>query len=436
MGNAQPPPPKKKFESKKPAAMIGRRRKRKEFGPDFALRMPTITPIAPIRLRLLKLNRIKDHLLLEEEFLQNWDIVSGQNAEMLENDEREEIEFIRGPCMRVCTLKEMLDDNHAIISSPLGDVYVPVMSFVDRDLIEPGCSVLSTYSRLMMMPINVVGVLPDDKMIELASIKMEKRPTESYADVGGLDEQIQELKESVELPLKSPQLYEDMGIPSPKGVLLYGPPGTGKTLLAKAVAHETSATFIRMVGSDLVVKELGEGAKRVRMLFKMAEEHAPSIIFIDEIDAVGTKRYDGAREGELEVQRTMLELLTQMDGFEKRSNVKVILATNRLESLDSALVRPGRIDRKIEMPLPDQVTLEKIFHVQTKRMNLAPGIEAKEYVSDKEEMSGADVKALCTDAGLRALRARRLQVTSEDFKPAKNEIMLRKQSNCPVGMYL
>merc|ERR1712017_19180 len=175
-------------------------------------------------------------------------------------------------------------------------------------------------------------------------MKVSIAPKESYKDVGGLEEQIIEIKESVELPLNRPEIYEEIGIIPPKGVILYGPPGTGKTLLAKAVANQTSATFLRVVGSELIQKYLGEGPKLVREVFRVAEDHAPSIVFIDEIDAIGTKRYDSTSGGEREIQRTMLELLNQLDGFDDRNDVKVIMATNRIESLDPALIRPGRID--------------------------------------------------------------------------------------------
>lgn len=192
-------------------------------------------------------------------------------------------------------------------------------------------------------------------------MKVEKAPTESYADIGGLDEQVREMKEAVELPLTNPELYEDIGIVAPKGVILYGEPGTGKTLLAKAVANQTNATYLRVVGSELVKKEAGEGPKLVREIFRAAEEISPTIIFIDEIDAIGTKRYNSSSSGTQEVQRTMLELLTQLDGFDTRSDVKVIMATNKIETLDPALIRPGRIDRKIKFPLPDEKTKRRIF---------------------------------------------------------------------------
>merc|ERR1719224_242365 len=254
--------------------------------------------------------------------------------------------------MGVGNLEEMIDDNHAIVSSSVGpEYYVSVMSFVNQDLLEVGASVL-LHNKVM----SVVGVLADDTDPMVSVMKVDKAPLESYADIGGLETQIQEIKESVELPLTHPELYEDIGIRPPKGVILYGVPGTGKTLLAKAVANETSATFLRVVGSELIQKYLGEGPKLVRELFRVAGEMAPSIIFMDEIDAVGTKRYDSTSGGEKEIQRTMLELLNQLDGFDDKNDVKVIMATNKIETLDPALIRPGRIDRKIEFPLPDSTT--------------------------------------------------------------------------------
>jgi len=265
---------------------------------------------------------------------------------------------------------------------------------------------------------------------------VEKAPTESYADIGGLEEQIQEIKESVELPLTHPELYEDIGIKPPKGVILYGEPGTGKTLLAKAVANSTSATFLRVVGSELIQKYLGDGPKLVRELFRVADELAPSIVFIDEIDAVGTKRYDSTSGGEREIQRTMLELLNQMDGFDARSDVKVIMATNRIETLDPALLRPGRIDRKILFPLPDAKTKRRIFGIHTSRMSLADDVVIEEFVMSKNELSGADIKAMCTEAGLLALRERRMKITQADFKKAIERILYKKNSSVSDGLYL
>jgi 26S proteasome regulatory subunit T2 len=267
-------------------------------------------------------------------------------------------------------------------------------------------------------------------------MKVEKAPPETYADVGGLETQIQEIKEAVELPLTHPEVYEDIGIRPPKGVILYGVPGTGKTLLAKAVANETSATFLRIVGSELIQKYLGEGPKLVRELFRVAGEMAPSIIFMDEIDAVGTKRYESTSGGEKEIQRTMLELLNQLDGFDDKNDVKVIMATNKIETLDPALIRPGRIDRKIEFPLPDSATKRRIFQIHTAKMQMAPDVDVEELVNTKDELSGADIKAVCTEAGLLALRERRMRVTMEDFTKAKEKALYKKKGNIPDGMYL
>jgi 26S proteasome regulatory subunit T2 len=265
---------------------------------------------------------------------------------------------------------------------------------------------------------------------------VDKAPLESYADIGGLEKQIQEIKEAVELPLTHPELYEDIGIKPPKGVILYGPPGTGKTLLAKAVANQTSATFLRVVGSELIQKYLGDGPKLVRQMFQVAEDNAPSIIFIDEIDAVGMKRYHTNSGGSKEIQRTMLELLNQLDGFDNRGDVKVIMATNRIESLDPALIRPGRIDRKIEFPLPDVKTKRHIFGIHTGKMTLSDDVDLEVFIMSKDELSGADIKAVCTEAGLLALRERRMKVTQADFVKAKEKALYRKKGNVPEGMYL
>lgn len=302
---------------------------------------------------------------------------------------------------------------------------------MDKSQLEPGCAVLLHHKNSA-----VVGTLADDVDPMVSVMKVDKAPLESYADVGGLEDQIQEIKEAVELPLTHPELYEDIGIKPPKGVILYGAPGTGKTLLAKAVANSTSATFLRIVGSELIQKYLGDGPKLVRELFRVADEMSPSIVFMDEIDAVGTKRYDSQSGGEREIQRTMLELLNQMDGFDSRGDVKVIMATNRIESLDPALLRPGRIDRKIEFPLPDVKTKRHIFNIHTGRMNLAQDVNMEEFVLSKDELSGADIKALCTEAGLLALRERRMQITHADFSKAKEKVLYKKKEGTPEGMYM
>jgi len=408
---------------------VGRKKKKKP-GPQLSARIPSVVPNSKCKLRLLKLERVKDYLLMEQEFVTRQEQVKPQ--EETAQVERSKVDDIRGSPMGVATLEEMVDDNHAIISSSVGpEYYVNIMSFVDKDQLEPGCSLLTHYKVN-----SVVGLLADEADPMVSVMKVDKAPTESYADIGGLEAQIQEIKEAVELPLTHPELYEDIGIRAPKGVILYGEPGTGKTLLAKAVANQTSATFLRVTGSELIQKYLGDGPKLVRELFRVADEQAPTIVFIDEIDAVGTKRYDSTSGGEREIQRTMLELLNQLDGFDARDDVKVIMATNKIESLDPALIRPGRIDRKIEFPAPDQKTRRHIFQIHTSKMNVAEDVNLEEFIMMKEELSGADIKAMCTEAGLLALRERRMKVSQAEFKKARDYVLYKKTTGAPEGLYL
>merc|ERR1711959_477786 len=418
---------KKKRHEHAPLTRVGKKKKK---GATKNAKTPAIFPTQKCRLRLLKLERVKDYLLMEEEFVKNQERLkpSEDNAK----EELNKVDELRGTPMGVSTLEEMIDDTHAIVSSSVGpEFYVSIMSFVDKDQIEPGCTVL-THNKTL----SIVGLLGDDVDPMVNVMKVDKAPTETFADIGGLETQIQEIKEAVELPLTHPELYEDIGIKPPKGVILYGEPGTGKTLLAKAVANSTAATFLRVVGSELIQKYLGDGPKLVRELFRVAEENAPSIVFIDEIDAVGTKRYDSQSGGEKEIQRTMLELLNQLDGFDTRGDVKVLLATNRIESLDPALLRPGRIDRKIEFPLPDAKTKRHIFGIHIGRMTCADDVDIEEFVQAKEDLSGADIKAICSEAGLLALRERRMKVTQDDFKKAKERALYKKKGSVPEGLYM
>eukprot|EP01114_Cavostelium_apophysatum_P016711 TRINITY_DN480_c0_g1_i1.p1 TRINITY_DN480_c0_g1~~TRINITY_DN480_c0_g1_i1.p1 ORF type:complete len:449 (-),score=132.15 TRINITY_DN480_c0_g1_i1:85-1431(-) len=420
---------KKKYEPPPPPTIGGKKKKRKK-GPEASSKLPEVKPHTRCKLRLLKLERIKDYLMMEEEFITNMERL--KPTEEKAQEERSKVDDIRGSPMAVGNLEEIIDDNHAIVSSSVGpEYYVSIMSFVDKDQLEPGCSIL-LHNKVM----SIVGLLQDEVDPLVSVMKVEKAPLESYADVGGLEQQIQEIKEAVELPLTHPELYEEIGIKPPKGVILYGSPGTGKTLLAKAVANQTSATFLRVVGSELIQKYLGDGPKLVRELFRVADELSPSIVFIDEIDAVGTKRYDSTSGGEREIQRTMLELLNQLDGFDSRTDVKVIMATNRIETLDPALIRPGRIDRKIEFPLPDIKTKRNIFRIHTGRMTLADDVNLEEFVMTKDDLSGADIKAVCSEAGLLALRERRMKVTHADFKKAKEKVLYRKGEGIPEGLYL
>jgi len=433
------PAPRKKDDEKKKGdkpkwappkpTRVGKKR-RKGKGPQVAFKLPEVYPNTKCKLRLLRLERLKDFLLLEEEFLNNQEALKPREEK--EQEEKNLLEQMRGSPLSIGTLEEIIDDQHAIVSSGGGpEHYVNILSFVDKDQIEPGSTVL-LHNKTM----SVVGLLADDADPMVNVMKVEKAPLESYASIGGLDKQIQEVKEAVELPLTHPELYEDIGIKPPKGVIFYGPPGTGKTLVAKAVANETSATFLRMVGSELIQKYLGDGPKLVRELFRVADENAPSIVFIDEIDSVGTKRYDSTSGGEKEIQRTMLELLNQLDGFDARGEVKVIMATNRIDSLDPALLRPGRIDRKIEFPLPDINTKRHIFKIHTSKMTLAADVDLEQFISSKDDLSGAEIKAICTEAGLLALRERRMKVTQADFTKAKETALYRRKGNMPEGLFL
>jgi 26S proteasome regulatory subunit T2 len=391
------------------------------------------------------MQRVHDHLLLEEEFVVNQERARKSKAATQQApqttdadsadrnaDERSRVDDMRGSPMGVGNLEELIDDDHAIVSSATGpEYYVSIMSFVDKDLLEPGASILLHHKS-----VSVVGVLTDDADPLVSVMKLDKAPTESYADIGGLEQQIQEVREAVELPLLHPELYEEMGIKPPKGVILYGAPGTGKTLLAKAVANQTSATFLRIVGSELIQKYLGDGPRLVRQLFQVAAEHAPSIVFIDEIDAIGTKRYDSTSGGEREIQRTMLELLNQLDGFDDRGDVKVIMATNKIDTLDPALIRPGRIDRKILFENPDQNTKRKIFTLHTSKMNLAEDVDLEEFIGQKDDLSGADIRAICSESGLLALRERRMRVNMTDFRAARESVLKTKSEGEPEGLYL
>jgi len=431
MGGQRPNKNQKDKKAKKqlpPKPMrVGKRRKK---GTATARKLPPVHPSGTCKLRELRLNRLNDWLILEHEFVSNQEIL--RPSEDRNKEEKDKLEQIMGTPIIIGSLEEMVDDNHCIVSSSsTGEAYVSILSIVDRDLLEPGCTVLMHYKSWA-----VVGVLSEQTDPSLNVMKVDKAPQETYADIGGLEKQIQEIKEAVELPLTHPELYSDVGIHPPKGVILYGPPGTGKTLLAKAVANETSATFLRVVGSELIKKYLGEGPKLVREIFRFAEDNSPCLIFIDEIDAIGSKRYSSRSSGEREIQRTMLELLTQLDGFEERGEIKVIMATNRIDSLDPALIRPGRIDRKIEFPLPDLKTKRRIFGIHTEKMTLAEDVKLDEVITGKDELSGADIKAMCTESGLLALRERRMKVTLKDFEQAKENVMTKKKSGVPDGIYI
>ncbi|AGB15788.1 26S proteasome subunit P45 family [Halovivax ruber XH-70] len=270
--------------------------------------------------------------------------------------------------------------------------------------------------------LSIVKSLSSETDVRARVMEVTESPEVGYEDIGGLEDQLQEVRETVEMPLDRPEMFDDVGIQPPSGVLLYGPPGTGKTMLAKAVANKTDATFIKMAGSELVHKFIGEGAKLVRDLFEVAREHEPAVLFIDEIDAIAAKRTESKTSGDAEVQRTMMQLLSEMDGFEDRGDIRIIAATNRFDMLDRAILRPGRFDRLIEVPKPDAEGRELIFEIHTRDMNVADDVDFAELATLAEEASGADVKAICTEAGMFAIRDDRTEIRMEDFRSAWEKV--------------
>lgn len=271
--------------------------------------------------------------------------------------------------------------------------------------------------------LTIVRVLDRSVDVRAKVMELVEAPDVSYEQVGGLEGQIQEIRETVELPLTNPAIFKDIGIEPPRGVLLYGLPGTGKTMLAKAVAHESRATFIHMSGSELVHKFIGEGAQLVRDIFQMAREKAPSIIFIDEIDAVGSIRTHDGTTGSAEVNRTMMQLLAEMDGFRTRGDIKIIAATNRIDILDPALLRPGRFDRIIEIPMPSLEGRLKILEIHSRKMKKDEDVILEEIAKVTEEASGADLNAIVVEAGMNALRRGASSVGRSDFETAIRKVL-------------
>jgi proteasome regulatory subunit len=341
---------------------------------------------------------------------------------------RNEIDRLREPPLVSATIIDFIDDKgRAIVKSSTGPSFVVNASRkVKNEKLTPGMRVALNQRTFAIMEVLPTKLDPFVKGMEV----IDSIPDISYADVGGLEDQLQEVRETVELPLKKPELFEKIGIEPPKGVLLYGPPGTGKTLLAKAVAHETEATFIRIIGSELVQKFIGEGARLVREIFNMAKEKAPTILFIDELDAIGSQRLKIATSGDREVQRTLMQLLSELDGFEMRGDVKIIGATNRVDILDPALLRPGRFDRMIEFPIPDDVSRKAIFKIHTRTLRIEETIDLNKLVSLTEGATGADIKAISTEAGMFAIRKEADVIVNKDFIDAIDKVMKKVRDQC------
>ncbi len=320
---------------------------------------------------------------------------------------RTEIERFRKVPLMVCELKDMVGRN-AVIRVPNGNqFFVEVASGCEN--LKPGDSVLVEQKNL-----TVVRKIKTAKRFNSERLIITERPNVTWKDIGGLEEQIREMQEVIELPLKKPELFQKVGIQPPKGLLLHGHPGTGKTLLAKAVASSTNAAFIEVVGSELVQKFIGEGAKQVKEIFQTAREKAPAIIFIDELDALAAKRIETGTSGEREVHRTFMQLLSEIDGFKRLGNVKVIGCTNRKDILDPAIMRPGRLERQIHMPLPDSRARHEIFKIHTKDMSIER-VNCGKLIGLMENFTGAEIKSAATEAGYFAIRSGRTTVTQQDF---------------------
>lgn len=350
------------------------------------------------------------------------------------NTLNEEVKAMRKPPLIIGTLQDILDSDRAIVRSSNGTVFqVSLNQRIEPSKLQPGTRVALNQDTLA-----IIEVLHDAWDPMVSGAEMVEKPDVSYGEVAGLDEQIEAVREAIELPLTSPELFVKVGIKAPKGILLVGPPGCGKTLIAKAVANHTDATFIRMVGSELAQKYIGEGGRMVRELFSLAKEKSPAIIFLDEIDAIGAKRLDGSTSGDREVQRTLMQLLAELDGFDSLENVKIIAATNRPDILDDALLRPGRFDRVIEIPMPDEKARSAILSLHVKNMN-TKRINVQRVVELTEGYSGAELKATCVEAGMNAIRDKRDTVTQKDILAAVKRINSKRNqggiSATPEGLY-
>merc|ERR1711990_869819 len=302
--------------------------------------------------------------------------------------------------------------------------FLPVIGLVEPEDLSPGDLVGVNKDSYL-----ILEKLPTEYDSRVKAMEVDEKPTEQYSDVGGLDKQIQELIEAIVLPMTHKERFDAIGISPPKGCLMYGPPGTGKTLLARACAAQTKATFLKLAGPQLVQMFIGDGAKLVRDAFNLAKEKAPTIIFIDELDAIGTKRFDSEKAGDREVQRTMLELLNQLDGFEPNTDIKVIAATNRVDILDPALLRSGRLDRKIEFPMPNEDARARIMQIHSRKMNVSADVNYDELAKCTDDFNAAQCKAVCVEAGMLALRRGAEELNHEDYMEGILEVQAKKKTN-------
>jgi 26S proteasome regulatory subunit T6 len=334
----------------------------------------------------------------------------------------EEISFLQKEGSGVGEVIQNKGDKILIKINQDGKYLVNVHSKIDNSKLVPGLRVAIKNDSYQIYK---VLTQKTDPLVSL--MKVENIPLSKYEMIGGLDYQIEQLKEVIELPIKFPEIFESLGVMQPKGVLLHGPPGTGKTLLARAVAYHSGCTFIRVSGSELVQKYIGEGSRMVREVFLMAKENSPSIIFMDEVDSIGSSRGSTFNSGsDSEVQRTMLELLNQLDGFHANNNIKILMATNRIDILDPALIRPGRIDRKIKIPNPNTEGRLAILKIHLRKIKVEPGIDLWMISKTLKNSSGAEIKSICTESGISAVKNKRTVITFEDIYNAIEKVFDKK----------
>jgi proteasome regulatory subunit len=369
-----------------------------------------------------RLDAIRQHyermIRVNEELAERLDETDSRREELMEEVDhlKRRNEVLKTSSLYVATVEEVADDG----------VIIKQHGNNQEVLTEPSPRIRKELAAGDRVAVNdsfsVQAILDDETDSRAQAMEVEESPTVTYDDIGGIGDQVREVREAVEDPLLTPELFEKVGVDPPSGVLLHGPPGTGKTMLAKAVANETDATFIKMAGSELVRKFIGEGSRLVRDLFELAEERQPAVIFIDEIDSVAAKRTDSKTSGDAEVQRTMMQLLSEMDGFDDRGEIRIMAATNRFDMLDEAILRPGRFDRLIEVPKPDAEGRAQILSIHTRDMNVDDDVDFAELADDLDDYSGADLASLATEAGMFAIRDDRTLVTMADFRDAKAKI--------------
>ena len=369
-----------------------------------------------------RLNALREHYIrilnVHEELSDRLDGALDRREALQEEVDQlqRENETLKTSSLYVATVEELLDGEVVVKQHGNNQEVLSEVSDQLEAELEAGARVAVNDS------FSVQTVLGDETDARAQAMEVTESPGVSYDDIGGLEDEIRDLREAVEIPLENPRAYHEVGIDPPSGVLLHGPPGTGKTMMAKAVANRTNATFIKMAGSELVHKFIGEGSRLVRDLFQLAEDHEPSIIFIDEIDAIASKRTESKTSGDAEVQRTMMQLLSNMDGFEDRGEIRIIAATNRFDMLDEAILRPGRFDRLVEVPMPDEEARERIFEIHTTGMAVSDDIDLRRLAEETDEASGADIKAMCTEAGMFAIRDDRTTVEMDDFLDAYDKL--------------